>query len=62
MCVLYAYPYLGSVPKIGAVFRLYCSLEAGLNVKDLCNRVDMKSEGVNERYAFTCIGLNVCVH
>ncbi|KAL5515966.1 hypothetical protein EMCRGX_G001221 [Ephydatia muelleri] len=39
----------GAVPKIGAVFRLYCSLEAGLTVKDLCIRVDMKSEGVNER-------------
>lgn len=40
---------IGAVPKIGAVFRLYCSLEAGLTVKDLCIRVDMKSEGVNER-------------
>ena len=48
-CIGHVYPHVGVVPKIGTVFRMYCSLEAGLTVKDLCIRVDMKTEGVNER-------------
>lgn len=36
-------------PKVSDVFRLYCSLEAGLTVRDLCDRNDLSSMGIDER-------------
>ncbi|XP_064399940.1 GATOR1 complex protein NPRL2-like isoform X2 [Halichondria panicea] len=39
----------GSTPKASDVFRLFCSLEAGLTVRDLCNRNDLSAMGINER-------------
>lgn len=39
----------GSDPSISDVFRLYCDLEAGLNVRDLCTRTDLGNMGVDER-------------
>lgn len=36
-------------PVIADVFRLYCSLVAGLTVSDLCVRNEMASMNVNER-------------
>lgn len=39
----------GSAPTLAEVFRLYCSLEAGLTVRDLCMRHDLQTVGVNER-------------
>ncbi len=40
----------GSSPHIADVFKLYCSLEAGLTVRDLCMRKELAAMGVNERY------------
>ena len=42
-------PHTGSTPKASDVFRLFCSLEAGLTVRDLCNRNDLSAMGINER-------------
>ena len=39
----------GSGAHLSNVFRLYCSLEAGLTVKDLCMRNDLKVMNVDER-------------
>ena len=39
----------GGTPTIADVFRLYCSLVAGLTVSDLCVRNDISSMAVNER-------------
>ena len=40
---------LGHTPKVADVFRLYCSLEAGLTVRDLCMRSDPRTMGIDER-------------
>lgn len=36
-------------PKISDIFRLLCSLEPGLTVKDLCLRNDPNLFGIDER-------------
>uniref|UniRef100_A0A1X7UNZ3 Uncharacterized protein n=1 Tax=Amphimedon queenslandica TaxID=400682 RepID=A0A1X7UNZ3_AMPQE len=36
-------------PKLADVFRILCSLEAGLSVKDLCFRNDPRSMSIDER-------------
>lgn len=42
--------YTGNtVPDVADVFRLYCSLVAGLTVSDLCVRNDVPAMNVNER-------------
>ena len=38
-------------PKISDIFRLLCSLEPGLTVKDLCLRNDPNLFGIDERFA-----------
>ena len=35
---------------MGDVFRLYCSLEAGQTVRDLCMMQDLRAMNVDERY------------
>ena len=46
---------VGSSPTVGDVFRLYCSLEAGQTVRDLCMMQDLKAMNVDERYALTAV-------
>ena len=41
---------LDRVPVISNVFRLLCSLEAGLTVKDMCFRSDLNSLNIDERF------------
>ena len=36
-------------PRINDVFRLYCGLEAGHTVKDMCTMNDPRSKHVDER-------------
>lgn len=43
--------YLESIPKLRDVFQLYCSLEPGLTVKDLCYRHEPSRLGIDERSA-----------
>ncbi|XP_065909440.1 GATOR1 complex protein NPRL2-like isoform X2 [Dysidea avara] len=40
----------GCRPKLKEVFQLYCSLEPGLTIKDLCNRHEPSKLGVDERH------------
>ena len=56
-CVASAFLFsTGSTPSISDVFRLYCDLEAGLSVRDLCTRTDLGNMGVDER----CVQLLLC--
>lgn len=38
-------------PRINDVFRLYCGLEAGHTVKDMCTMNDPRNKNVDERFA-----------
>ena len=49
--ILFAFSHAGSGAHLSSVFRLYCSLEAGLTVKDVCMRNDLRSMNVDERSA-----------
>ena len=42
---------LGCIPKLKDVFQLYCSLEPGLTIKDLCYRHEPSRLGIDERFA-----------
>ena len=56
-CVVYN---LDRVPVISNVFRLLCSLEAGLTVKDMCFRSDLNSLNIDER--FVLFHLYIFIH
>ena len=52
---------LDRLPVISNVFRLLCSLEAGLTVKDMCFRSDLNSLNVDERFVlFQLFQLTIC--
>lgn len=40
---------LGTCPSVADVFRLYCGLEAGQRVRDLCMMQDLRAMNVDER-------------
>ena len=40
----------GCTPSVVDMFRLYCSLESGMTLRDLCERSDLRALGIDERY------------
>lgn len=51
---MYMYFNPGTSPHVSDVFRLYCGLEAGLTVKDMCMVQDLRTMNVDERYSNMC--------
>ena len=41
--------HAGTSPQVSDVFRLYCGLEAGQRVKDVCVKQDPRTMNVDER-------------
>ena len=52
----------GMSPQLSDVFRLYCGLQAGQRVRDMCMMQDLRTMNVDERWeAWTYIWyLNTC--
>ena len=53
VCTFHNFIIAGTSPHVSDVFRLYCGLEAGQTVKDMCMVHDLRTMNVDERYIYT---------
>ena len=49
--------HIGTCPQASDVFKLYCALEAGQSVRDLCIMYDPRARNVDERCSHKIIFL-----